>query len=151
MERGLTAPQGAVSAPRRHTTGFTLIELMIVVAVVAILAAVAYPSYSNYVMRSNRAAAQSYMLELSNLQQRYLLDARVYADALDKLTGTVSVPATVDANYTLAVARKTDTTLPGFTLTATPKNGQVRDTGCAVLTIDETGRKTASGGGSSCW
>jgi len=150
MERGLTAPPYAAFTSRRPR-GFTLIELMIVVAVIAILAAVAYPSYTNYVLRSNRAAAQSYMLELSNLQQRYVLDARVYADALDKLTGTVAVPANVDANYTLAVARKTGTTLPGFTVTATPKNGQTRDTACAVLKIDETGKKEASGGGTSCW
>lgn len=134
---------------RRRARGFTLIELMITVAIVAILAAVAYPSYTSYVTRSNRSAAQSYMLELSNLQQRYLLDARSYADDVSKLKG---VPSNVSSHYTVATAPKAGMTPPGFTITATPIGGQLtNDTVCAVLKIDETGKKEASGGGSKCW
>ena len=124
---------------------------MITVAIVAILAAVAYPSYTNYVIRSNRSAAQSYMLELSSLQQRHLLDARSYTDDVDKLK---SVPPEVSANYTVTIPLKTGAALPGFTITATPKGNQLaRDTACGTLKIDETGAKTppTSGGGASCW
>jgi len=141
------SPRGRV-----QVRGFTLIELMVTVAIVAILAAVAYPSYTNYITRSNRSAAQGYMLEVSNLQQRYLLDARAYAADLATLNS--STPSNVSSNYTVTTAPKAGTTLPGFTVTAAPTgNQQAKDTACATLTIDETGAKTASGsnGVAGCW
>ena len=62
-----------------RNSGFTLIELMITVAVIGILAAVAYPSYNDYLIRATRSAAQSFMLDVSNKEEQYLLDARIYA------------------------------------------------------------------------
>ncbi|CAN7197479.1 prepilin-type N-terminal cleavage/methylation domain-containing protein [Variovorax sp. LjRoot290] len=135
-----------------QSRGFTLIELMVTVAIVAILAAIAYPSYTNYIVRSNRSAAQGYMLELSNLQQRYLLDARIYAPNLAALN--YPPPSNVSSNYTIATAPKAGTTPPGFTITATPIGGQLaRDSACANLSIDEAGAKGASGtsGAPGCW
>jgi type IV pilus assembly protein PilE len=140
--------------PQKASRGFTLIELMITVAIVAILAAVAYPSYTSYIVRSNRSAAQGYLLELSNLQQRRLLDARSYASDLAGLNVTsASVPPNVSPNYTIATAtRDTGSALPGFEVTATPKGSQsTRDSACGKLTINETGAKSAAGGGTSCW
>lgn len=49
--------------------GFSLIELMMVIAIVGILASIAYPLYTNSVVKSNRAAAQSYLMELAQAQQ----------------------------------------------------------------------------------
>jgi len=137
-------------APRgRRVSGFTLIELMITVAIVAILAAVAYPSYASYIVRSNRSAAQGYMLEVSNLMQRYLLDARVYTDKLTDLNTTV--PANVVSNYSITITLQAGPP-PGYTITATPINSQLsRDTLCGTLTIDQAGAKTASGSGTTCW
>lgn len=134
----------------RRASGFTLIELMITVAIVGILAAVAYPSYLTYLTKSNRRAAQSFLLEVSSRQQRYLLDARSYA--ADLATLQMSTPPDVSRNYTITTAPKAGTTPPGFTATATPTGTQAtRDAGCGNLTIDETGAKTASGGGATCW
>jgi type IV pilus assembly protein PilE len=151
----MVSMRSSVSEPQygsARVRGFTLIELMITVAIVAILAAIAYPSYTNYIVRSNRSAAQGYMLELSSLQQRYLLDARTYAANLATLNS--SVPSHVSSNYTVTTPLKTGTTLPGFTITATPIGSQLaRDTACGTLTIDEAGTKTASGSGgvAGCW
>jgi len=137
---------------RRRERGFTLIELMVTVAIVAVLAAIAYPSYLSHVIRANRAAAQGYMLEVSNLQQRYLLDARAYAADLATLNSTP--PPNVSSNYDVTTAPKAGTTPPGFTVTATPRGNQLaKDTACATMTLDEAGAKTASGTGgvSACW
>jgi type IV pilus assembly protein PilE len=151
QNKPLRTPRGC-GGRKSRAGGFTLIELMITVAIVAILAAVAYPSYTRYVVRSNRAAAQAYMLELTGLQQRYLLDARAYAGSLGALLGTSTAPASVTANYTLSVAPKAGIATPSFVITATPIGNQLsRDTICGTLTIDEAGAKTASGTGTSCW
>lgn len=132
---------------RRQSRGFTLIELMVTVAIVAILAAIAYPSYTNYVVRSNRSAAQGYMLELSNLEQRYLLDARSYAPDLAALN--YPIPSNVSPNYQIDPV-PTAGTPPKFKITATPIGSQAtRDTACGTLTIDEAGVKTA--GAPGCW
>ncbi|MEK6592714.1 MAG: type IV pilin protein [Pseudomonadota bacterium] len=133
--------------------GFTLIELMIVVVVIAILTAVAYPSYENYIIRANRSAAQSFMLEVASKQERFLLDARAYAADLAALGMTV--PSSVSANYTIT-APGTAGPPPGYTVTAIPIPGgrqATKDTLCGTLTINATGTKTASGSGgvSQCW
>lgn len=60
-------------------SGFTLIEVMIVVALVAILASIAYPSYQEYVKRAHRADAQRLALEMANKQEEYLLIKRSYS------------------------------------------------------------------------
>jgi len=137
----------------RPAGGFTLIELMVTVAIVAILAAIAYPSYTAYIVRSNRAAAQGYMLEVTSLQQRYLLDARSYASDLATLNSTV--PSNVAPNYDVVPTATNTTKPPSFKITATPKGSQAaRDTTCGTLGIDETGQKTALSGQTGvvgCW
>jgi type IV pilus assembly protein PilE len=80
---------------------------MITVAIVAILATIAYPSYSQYIARSNRAAAESFMLDVANKQEQYRLDARQYASSLATLYGVASdaaaTPSDVSKHYTVAV------------------------------------------------
>ncbi|WP_279304939.1 type IV pilin protein [Pseudohalioglobus lutimaris] len=65
----------------KASLGFSLIELMIVVAIMAVLMAVALPAYQQQSLRANRAAAQAEMLTVANLQQQYLLANRQYLDA----------------------------------------------------------------------
>ena len=137
---------------RRFQAGFTLIEVMIVVAIIGILAAIALPSYNQYVVRSNRAAAQSFALEVANRQQRYLLDARSFAADMSALG--MSEPAKVANAYTITTASIADAKPSAFTVTATPKGSQAtNDTDCKVLTLDQAGTKTATGdkGVAGCW
>jgi type IV pilus assembly protein PilE len=56
---------------RLRSTGFTLIEVMIVVAIISLLAAIALPSYQSYVARSNRAAAKTQLLQAAQYMQRF--------------------------------------------------------------------------------
>jgi type IV pilus assembly protein PilE len=125
---------------RGFVCGFTLIELMIVVAVIAVLAAIAYPSYQDYLMKGRRAHAEAYLMDLAQRQQQYLLNSREYADAVAKL-GT-SIPDEIKKFYNEAkIDAVNAATPPTFTITAEPIVGsaQAKD---GPLTIDNLGNKT---------
>lgn len=130
----------------QRAKGFTLIELMIVVAVIGILSAIAYPSYIDYVIRANRSAAQSFMLEVAGKQERYLLDARTYGD-LTALGMASSAPASVTKNYTVTATPATGPP-PSYVIQAVAGTYQgSMDAACTPLTIDQTGTKAPAG----CW
>jgi len=125
---------------RCKTRGFTLIEVMIVVAIVGILAAIAIPSYQAYVIRSRRTSAQSHLMDVAQRQQQYLLDTRSYAP--DLATLSVTTPTNVATYYTITIAVANGTP-PTFTVTATPIVGTPQATD-VTLTIDNAGVKTPS-------
>ena len=122
---------------KKHA-GFTLIELMITVVIIGILGAIAYPTYQTHLLKGRRSAAQTHLMDISQKQQQYLLDARAYAP--DLATLSISTPSTVTPYYTITVAAVAGTP-PTFTVTATPIGTQVSD---GVLTIDNAGAKTPS-------
>jgi type IV pilus assembly protein PilE len=123
--------------------GFTLIELMIVVAIVAILAIIAYPSYSQYPRRSARAEAQSYLTDVAALQHQYLVDKRAYAPSLVALR--TSPAGNVAAKFTVTVAAA-DGPPPSYTITAQATGDQLKDA-CPMLSIDNAGNRRPA----SCW
>ncbi|WP_153109276.1 type IV pilin protein [Propionivibrio limicola] len=118
--------------------GFTLIELMIVVAIVGILASIAYPSYQEYVRRGHRADAQAYLMDVAQRQQQYFTDNRSYAG--DVATLNAAAPSSITPYYTIAIV--TGATPPSFSVTATAIGTQLAD---GNLSIDNTGAKTPSG------
>ncbi len=118
---------------RIRSAGFTLIELMIVVAIVAILASIAWPSYASAMRRLHRASAQAFISEVASKQALRLSDARAYAGSLSALG--VAVPDAVTAHYTVSVTAD-DT--PSFVVTATPIGNQVPD---GNLSIASNGQK----------
>ncbi|MCO8098609.1 type IV pilin protein [Acinetobacter indicus] len=121
--------------------GFTLIELMIVVAIIAILAAIAYPSYQEYVQRTKRVEAQVELMEIANKLASYkLANGSFYGATLAKVYGQTSINKSGEATYQLSLSSTTSDPTHSWTLTATPQ-GQMNNSG--NLTLDSTGKR--------CW
>ena len=120
--------------------GFTLIELMIVVAIVGVLAAVAYPSYQDSVRKSRRADGKTALLQAVQVTERWFTQNNTYV-------GAPVAAASDEGHYTLAVTVATAT---AFTITATPGGAQASDP-CGALTINQANAKTAAGGMADCW
>lgn len=114
--------------------GFTLIELMIVVAIIAILAAIAYPSYTNYKVRVHRTEAQSEMMAIAHSLNQYKVTHGNYTNAtIAKIYGGDVIHNSGEELYDLDL----DTTASVWTLTAEPQNDTImKDNGVLVLTSD---------------
>lgn len=120
---------------------FTLIELMIIVVVMGVLMAIAIPSYKQYQVKSNRAEAQGFLMELAQRQQEYLLQSRTYAGDVDSLNATT--PDNLTRNYTVTINAVSGPP-PAFTITATPVAGSTQD-GDGNLSLDQAGTKLWAG------
>jgi type IV pilus assembly protein PilE len=120
----------------RNASGFTLIEVMIVVAIIGILAAIAYPSYTEYVRRGRRAEAQTALLETAQFMQRFYAANNRYD--LDLRDGLVELPDRHSAiAYAIGFAANSPTAT-GFTLVATPRGVMVGDK-CGTFTLNQVG------------
>ena len=125
MSKATSSPWGQGAA-----SGFSLMELMIVVAIVAILGSIAYPSYLNQVAQSRRTDAQAVLIEAAQFMERFYTENNRY----DQDTGgtAVALPAQLresprdggTKSYDITVQASTAST---YTLRATPKNGQTGD------------------------
>lgn len=120
--------------------GFTLIELMIVIAIVAILAAIAIPSYQNQVQKTRRADAKTALLQMAQSMERCFTKTNDYGDS-----SCPSDTESPDGFYDIVVTPQTTS----FTLTANAKGQQSKDTKCASFSITEKGTRTATG--DECW
>lgn len=117
--------------------GFTLIEVMIVVAIVAILAAIALPAYSEQVRKSRRQTAIAEMERLQLALEQWRANNPTYASGGSGAVGTY--PAVVNpSNYTIAISGQGTA---GYVLTATATSGtdQAKDraqgSSCATMTM----------------
>jgi type IV pilus assembly protein PilE len=120
--------------------GFSLVELLVVVVIAGILASIAYPSYTAHLVRANRSAAQSLMLDAAARQERFLLDRRGYTDVLGAGGLNLTLPAEVSTNYNIILAVDNGATPPIYTIVATPLAGsrQIND---GALTLTSQGTK----------
>lgn len=125
----------------RYIQGFTLIELMIVVAVVGILSAIAYPSYTEYVRRGHRADARAGLLQAQQWLERAATATGQYPTA--DLPSALTWASDASKRYTIAITSSTSTS---YTLTATPKSpGPQASDKCGTYTLSNTGLRGANG------
>ncbi len=137
-------------SPRaRVARGFTLIELMVVVAVVAILASIAYPSYQDSVRKSRRAQVKADMVEIAQRYERYHTVNNTYAEFWEKAFGAADAAVNSPSGATVAYEIKTTEGVNTFTLTAEPQGNQQKDTRCGTLTLSNTGAKSPTT--NDCW
>lgn len=128
--------------------GVTLMELMVVVVIVGILAAIAYPSYRAQVRRSNRTEARVALEQAAGALEKCYTRYMAYNDNAN-CPAANQFNAGAGYNTQRGFYRVTGD-IPDaarFTLTATALGGQLTDTGCTALNIDQTGNRTPA----ACW
>ncbi len=158
----------------KNIQGFTLIEVMIVVAIIGIIVAVAIPSYQTHIQKSRRADAKTALVGLAQAQETFYADRRRYASNLVAETATIPEVdrnstmrcrssfckvegeniLSPDGHYELTIAARPNSTITAsFLLTATARIAQ--DTDCRKFTLDSIGKKEAKDASNNvtetCW
>ncbi len=126
---------------RYKLKGFTLVELVTVIAILALLLAIAIPSYNSQVRKARRAEAKTQLLGMVQALERFNTINSTYVGFACNETNTF---------YDLTCPTQTATT---FTVLATPTGEQLADTNCLNLGINQLGVKTVTGSGAvgDCW
>ena len=136
---------------KREQHGFTLIELMIVVALFAIITTISVTSYRQYMLRANLTDASAFLLRLAAAQERWYLDNNAYSN---DLVGDLRIGATSERGYYSITVTLNADPATGYTAVAEPvaDGRQNTDKDCRQLSINETSsRDSAPKGIDVCW
>lgn len=133
-------------------SGFTLIEIMIVVVIIGILAALSYPSYQDYVARTGRADGKAKLLEIMQAQERFYSQNQTYTVNLGAGAGGLgygvaanAAVASDEGRYSITAAVCGGAIARCVALTADAVGAQANDTRCGDLTLDSLGTKGEGG------
>ncbi|MDG2175712.1 MAG: type IV pilin protein [Gammaproteobacteria bacterium] len=134
--------------------GFTMIEILIVVAIIGIIAAIALPSFSDSRLRAGRADGKTALMQVASDQESLYSSTFTYStNAVPLASPPVALLASRDGKYevSVAVCGGGVPITSCFLATAAPQGNQVDDS-CGNLTINSTGVRTAAGGTvEECW
>ena len=137
--------------------GFSLIELMIVVAIVAIIAAVAYPSYQSQMLKTRRADAHSTLTDISARLERFRAANNRYTIEISGAAGlNLGSTTSLEGFYNMTVAAgdfcgNNNAIARCYTITARPTGPQAQDTECATISLSSNGVKSSTPAGGDCW
>ena len=143
---------------RKRALGFTLIELMIVLAILALIAIIAIPGYQDYVKRAARSEGKAILVTAASAEEQFFLNNKTYTTTITGTSGLNMANMSESGKYALSVAAGTTanpacTIATCFTLTATAQGGQAGDLECGNFTLESDGTKgvTGTGGVTECW
>ncbi len=149
---------------KRVNTGFTLIELMIVVLIIGIIAAVAYPSYERYTRETRRSDAAIGLTQLAARLEKFFTECSTYTTTI--VGGSITNCAdglgflntnSPESHYSLAITAPNPPCLAGigtcYVITAAPQGKQANDaTSCTTIVLNSIGAKSATGSEANrCW
>ena len=129
---------------RRVSDGFTLIELMVVVAIIGVLGTIVIPSYYNQVQKSRRTDAKASLMLVAQQLERCFTEKNSYAppgEDEDENAGCRDYTGGVDSNEGFYTVTATAQNASAFTLQATAKGAQADDTNCYHFILDNLGQK----------
>jgi len=139
--------------PARHSRGFTLIELMIVVVIATILLSIAIPSYQQQIRQSRRTEAKTAILDLASREERFLSTNPTGYTVVAANLGYGALPTVIGSGYyTVSVCSPacapSAAAAPSYTVIATPVAGtsQAQDTQCTAFAVDSAGQQYAADG-----
>jgi len=134
----------------KSNRGFTLVELMIVVAILAIVVAWGYSSYRGTVLKAHRAEGIGELLTIADKLERYYASEGTYEDAtVGASANAVHPSSSVNGYYSFSI---TSADAVQYTIAAAPQGGQTDDAKCGTFTLTSLGTRTASGTlPDKCW
>ncbi len=135
----------------KRNSGFSLIEVVIVMAIIGIISAFAVPAYQDSVRKSHRAEGIETLLDVAQAQEVLYSQTNAYSTNAKPFAPTATSVSSENGYYVVTVAQGSCASTACFVATATAQGAQANDTNCKTLSIDNLGNKSSTPAGNDCW